>query len=1195
MSTITWLHLSDLHAYQARHWDADSILNPLLDDLQYLEQKYDLKPDVLFFTGDAAFGQDGSEAGRRIADQFDEAEAFFENVRNAFKQPILKENTFLVPGNHDIVRPSSLAQIEYLRGPRKLEEMLGHIHKNDSDWRQFMERLHEYRNFLERHHYTHLLDDPARLIYTANRSINGHQLGIVGFNSSWSCVGSGESGRLWLAGEWQMQTLRKIKDADVKVGLIHHHTSWFVPQERSLFSKKLQHNFQFHLHGHDHDGWVEAIANRHVRIAAMACYDRVSDVNGYNIVRLDMDTGQAEIWLRKFDRDGGGWVPLCLYKLTDEDIPGKMTVVFRPPKNAVNPSPTPESNSTPHLGTEPSGDASMENRAVGGFPENTMSLNFEAMEFVSPSSKLLSKAPVSDVKEKPINIRDKPYIIHHYTLLMDTLGEETGLVGRQNELNSLNVWATDPNAQRVMVIEGIGGEGKSALAWTWLHRYASEAIPNLAGRFWWSFYTEEAAEQKYRDFLTHALAYVGGRSQEEVEAMPDLERETALLKHLESRPYLIVLDGLERLLTAYHRTDSAQMDRADQQIRLEDHITGLPLAKGTTEYYRQHYLRSAIAPQIDDFLRHLTRNGLSRILVSSRTMPASFETNTGIIRLCATISLRGLEIDDAVKLWKRMNLKGSKDVLVRLFKRFDCHALLINVIGGLVTRAEWAGRNFDVWQAANFNFNPYDLDISQAKTHILDFALRGLSAETRYVLNILAACYGPVSFDHLASLMAGSAIVTGNERLGEILVELSDRKLIGRDLENRSYDMHPVVRGETWGKLPWAEKQSLLHEIHQRLVSKGGNNTVVTCWEDLHNSVQIFYALIQMEHYDEAGAIFYKDIDTATRYNLGVCFEREKMLQSLFSPIESIHLLRGIENRARALRALGETQVLMGRYSDGSATLSQAIIAAEMSGDFAENLHCRFDRNICYFDLGKLRNAEFHTLKALELARAKQAIVDEADSLKLLSLIYHARGLAEEAERTANLAMQIYQKVANNLRAIETQTALHLRSGRFKDAYETACEALDICKQESLEYGAVSTMAMIGRASLGASDYSSAAKWFHASMKRARLGTFVSVEINARIGLAKVFTYMGIFDQAQLALDFVWGPLQSGGSVIDLTDALLARAELERARGDVKAALLTSQSAYRMAWCDGRANDGSLSYAYELGLQEAEAFIRSLS
>lgn len=93
--SIVWLHLSDLHAREKTVWDSHRVLDTLIPDLQAMERKHGLSPNVIFFTGDAAFGGPRPQ----LQEQYAEVAAFLDTVRNAFERPVPKENIFLVPGN----------------------------------------------------------------------------------------------------------------------------------------------------------------------------------------------------------------------------------------------------------------------------------------------------------------------------------------------------------------------------------------------------------------------------------------------------------------------------------------------------------------------------------------------------------------------------------------------------------------------------------------------------------------------------------------------------------------------------------------------------------------------------------------------------------------------------------------------------------------------------------------------------------------------------------------------------------------------------------------------------------------------------------------------------------------------------------------------------------------------------------------
>jgi len=323
--SLVWLHFSDLHACKARTgWDSRRILKSMCKDLVAMEANYGLHPDLIFFTGDAAFGQIGAASGEQIMDQFQEAHDFIQEICSTFTPSISQENVFLIPGNHDVNREVILrSQMEWLDRQDKLENITSLLQSHNHEWQRYMDRLADYRTFLKDKGYDHLLADPDRLIYAVTRELKKLRIGIFGLNSAWSSGRDAERGKLWFGGNWQIGQLKseaeKQGDIDISIALVHHPCGWFVEYEDPEISREIEREFHFHLHGHEHQGWVNESVDGYTRIAAAACYDRSDRENGYNFVRLNLDSGQGEVWLRQFERLGGGWVPRIVHGKTDHE------------------------------------------------------------------------------------------------------------------------------------------------------------------------------------------------------------------------------------------------------------------------------------------------------------------------------------------------------------------------------------------------------------------------------------------------------------------------------------------------------------------------------------------------------------------------------------------------------------------------------------------------------------------------------------------------------------------------------------------------------------------------------------------------------------------------------------------------------------------------------------------------------------
>lgn len=371
-----------------------------------------------------------------------------------------------------------------------------------------------------------------------------------------------------------------------------------------------------------------------------------------------------------------------------------------------------------------------------------------------------------------IPLAPKPYIAHPYTLL-----QTTQLAGRQNELNLLTDWVAKPSAPvyqaRILNVVAIGGMGKSALTWKWFNDVAPLEMKPLAGRVWWSFYESDA---RFENFITRALAYVSRQPREEIEKLPAPEREEKLLNILDTEPFLLVLDGLERILIAYARMDAAYLRDDDLDEEAANYVTGaLGLPDSAAQsFVGQHRLRKTADPRAGHFLRKLAAVRTSRILVSTRLYPAELQTVTGgSIPNSAAIFLTGLKDDDALDLWRAMGVGGSRDALLPLFHRFENYPLLIRALAGVVANYKRAPGDFDVWRRNNPDFNPLSLPLANVKSHVLSFALADLDDKAKKVLHTVAAFRMAASYDTLAAVLvkkreaADTALTPNPSPLGE--------------------------------------------------------------------------------------------------------------------------------------------------------------------------------------------------------------------------------------------------------------------------------------------------------------------------------------------------------------------------------------------------------------------------------------------
>jgi Leucine-rich repeat (LRR) protein/nucleoside phosphorylase/predicted MPP superfamily phosphohydrolase len=471
-STLTWLHLSDLHACKPRTgWDAKRVIESLRKDLQKMQNQYGLRPDLIFFTGDAAFGNIGRNEGKSIAEQFREAHDFLTAVRESFCPKIEQRNLFIVPGNHDVNR-NRISDFEtswLLDNKRTLDDVNRCIQETGTNWKKLLERLEDYSHFLKTYGYDHLLTSKEHLIYADAREIRGLCVGIAGFNSAWSSRGVGreELGRLWMAGRFQLETLQQILPKnDLSIALVHHPINWLVPEENPTFGRQLERDFPFVLHGHEHQDFIRTDAmTGHSVISSGACHEwSESKNNGYNFVQLDFAKETGLAWLRQYDSTGGGWIPRIIHNRTNDQGCWPLEHL-KPWMKQLR-----DSKNTDNLEVDFDNDANNISAKINTEKEFNRGKNYED-RYRKAVAKKLDYMELFGV-DIPRDSKEYSLTIAYVSLNLYDENKEEALVAESDVSESINIEQTIFPAEQVfndlsknkrLLIRGVAGSGKTTL------------------------------------------------------------------------------------------------------------------------------------------------------------------------------------------------------------------------------------------------------------------------------------------------------------------------------------------------------------------------------------------------------------------------------------------------------------------------------------------------------------------------------------------------------------------------------------------------------------------------------------------------------------------------------------------------------------------------------------------------------------
>ncbi len=765
-----------------------------------------------------------------------------------------------------------------------------------------------------------------------------------------------------------------------------------------------------------------------------------------------------------------------------------------------------------------------------------------------------------------------PCIAHPYTLL-----QTRGLVGREAELALLDQWAAA--AAPVLTLVALGGMGKSALTWTWFHDRAPEQLRPLAGRLWWSFYESDAS---YENFVLCALAYVSGQDRDSLRDLPAHQREARLLAALDHEPYLIVLDGLERILHAYARMDAA---RQDDDL---DQRTANALAS-------RHQLRKATDPRAGAFLRRLAQVRASRVLISSRLYPADLQTATGQpLPGCRAHFLTGLADDDALALWRALGVGGSRDALLGLFRRFDNYPLLIRALAGEVARYRRAPGDFDRWRHNHPDFDPSRLELVQVKSHVLAFALGGLDEPARKVLHTVAAFRMPANYDTLAALLVGQGKAFAAEQgLDAALTELEDRGLLGWDRAANRYDLHPVVRGVAWEGLDGQTRTGVYQALRAHFEAVPGDQgwERVARVEDLAPAIELYNTLINLGRHAEALELMLDRLYQLLSIRLAATRQLAELLEALLPGGDSGATLLGPLAVAWARSSLGVARQRLGQPAQAVDLLRQALALYEPAGD-TRSIGVNLVRLATALRLcGRLREAEAAARRALILLRAQGDIFEEAYCLRRLGVTLAARN-SPEADRALGRVFRVagehgLVEIGGEMWGPAWYAMVALWRGQFQEARALAERAwIEASAQGERDFSQAARLQ--GMAALGLGDLQRADDWLHNALERARSVNSVEEELLTLVGLAELRRRQGNLADARALLEDVWEPAERGPYPLIHADARNVLAQLERDAGSRAAAIEAATRACRLAWCDGP------PFAYHWGLQAARTHLAAL-
>jgi len=754
----------------------------------------------------------------------------------------------------------------------------------------------------------------------------------------------------------------------------------------------------------------------------------------------------------------------------------------------------------------------------------------------------------------------QPYLAHPYPL-------QENFTGRQKERAMLTDWVRGQNSQPILSLVGMGGLGKSALTWFWLNEDLPHENLKFSGILWWSFYEREAS---FETFISNALFYASKGTIDPAQLPSDYDRIESLWCILRETPFFLILDGLERLLRAYHALDAA--------YKGDDF---------STESDDKHLL--CADPRAGTFLQWLTTSGTkTRTLITTRLHPKELHNLAG----CRKEELKRLEPDDAYEFMRRQGINGPRTAIIHACEPYDFHPLCLRLLSGAIR--EDPQKPCDI--AAADNFHPPD-KLERREHHILQISYDTMSKDRRNFLSRIAAMRGPIDYDTAKAL----STYKDEETLKESLRELVARGLLFRQKDTARYDLHPIVRQYAYERLG---DKAAAHTTLKNYFATIPILDKIQTLDDLLHTIELFHHTIRSGAYEDAFKIYTDRLHEPLFFQFGAYDISISIIQTFFSDSENNppHL-EGESDQAWILTALAIAYTKIGQIRKAVGFYERAYATGKKLGD-KSNLSCDFSNLAdAQFLLGELKQAEGNLQKGIDIAREIKDAYSEAIGHSDLGRTLTYTGCYEEADKEFQKTLSIFtelkheqgQCVVWSYQAIEAILV---------DEPERTLKALDKTRhfwklmarnQFPVEHDLVRILWLSGAAKRQMSNLPDAEVDLNDALSRCRKIRLVQSEADILLELAKLHYQKAAGKNKKLivqAKDLTREALEIADRCeyrLQQADIHNFLAEMALAESDKQTAHKHAEIAKERAYCDGP------PYAYQKALDTANRLLAHLS
>jgi len=281
------IHFSDLH-FGKHNERIERMLPVLIEELKKINDEG--KIDLILFSGDLVWTGDDDQN--------------FKNAKINFIDPILtslnitQDNLILTQGNHDNTKDSKEFSLvkEHIDRFEKNEEVDSFVNKEDDEFNLSYVKSENYYNFIKAF-YTK--DDINKLYQVFKRKIDGKEIGIVSYNSSWRAFIGEHSKQLLIPKTIVNKATEKIKDCDIKIAIMHHPVEDLKNFNQFEVEDLIHEKFHVLTSGHFHKQKPSILFSTNTGILKLSSMALMSNKdgseNGISLIDFDLLTFDVKI------------------------------------------------------------------------------------------------------------------------------------------------------------------------------------------------------------------------------------------------------------------------------------------------------------------------------------------------------------------------------------------------------------------------------------------------------------------------------------------------------------------------------------------------------------------------------------------------------------------------------------------------------------------------------------------------------------------------------------------------------------------------------------------------------------------------------------------------------------------------------------------------------------------------------------